>query len=114
MIFNIKINDNFTFKAILIAGGHYMAPTLSITYYSAVTRESVRLEFIISSMNDLDIFACNIGNAYLNSPYWGKIWTEAGSEIGSQEEYVFQIVRALYGLKSSEASWRDKLVDKLN
>ena len=79
MIFNIKINDNFTFKAILIAGGHNMAPTLSITCYSAVTRESVRLGFIISSMNNLDIFACNIGNAYLNDLCRGVLWTEAGS-----------------------------------
>ena len=77
------MDGKFTRKARLVAGGHKTVPTLSITEPIVVTRESVWLEFLIAGLKDQDICACDIGNAYLNSPYWGKIWTEAGSEIGS-------------------------------
>ena len=42
------------------------------------------------------------------------MWTEAGSEFGSEKGYIFLIVRALYGSKSSGAYWRDKLAETLN
>ena len=70
MIFDIKMDGKFTCKARLVAGGHKAAPPSSITYSSVVTRETVRLAFIISGLNDLDICACDIGNAYLNAPCW--------------------------------------------
>ena len=97
----------------MVAGGYTTAPPLSITYYSVVSRESVILEFIISGLNDLYICACGIGNAHLNAPYWGKLWTEGESKFGSEKGYVSLIVRALYGLKSSGASWRDKIAESL-
>ena len=70
MIFYIKMDGNFTRKYILVASGHNTAPPSSITKSSVVTKESVRLAFLISGMSDLDICACNIGNAYLNAPCW--------------------------------------------
>ena len=79
-----------------------------------MTRESVRLELIISGMHDLDICACDIGNAYLNAPYRGKLWTKAGSEFGSEKGYDFLIVRALYELKSSGAACIEKIAETLN
>ena len=42
------------------------------------------------------------------------MWTEAGSEFGSEKGYVFQVVRALYGMKSSGAAWITNLVETLN
>ena len=63
IIFDIQMDGKFTCKARLVVGGHHMKPTLSITYSSVVIRESVRLEFIIAGLNDLDICACDIGNA---------------------------------------------------
>ena len=50
-----------------------MAPPSFIPYYSVATRESVRLEFIIADLKYLDICTFDIGNAYLNAPYWGKL-----------------------------------------
>ena len=70
MIFDIKMDRNFTCKARLVAGGHKMAPPLLITYIIVVTRESVIQEFLIDGMNDLDICACDIGNANLNPLCW--------------------------------------------
>ena len=72
------MDRKFTHKSRLVAGGHKTAPPLSITYSSAVTRESVRLVFIIAGMKYLDICAYDIGNAYLNAYCRGKTVEQAG------------------------------------
>jgi hypothetical protein len=69
----------------------------------------VRIAFLAAALNDLDIMACDVSNAYLNAPCREKIWFVAGPEFGSQQGQVVKIVRALYGLKSSGASWRSML-----
>ena len=67
MIFDIKMDGKFTRKEILVADGRTTAPQSSITYSSVVSRESVRIVFLLASLNDLDIFSYDIGNAYLNA-----------------------------------------------
>ena len=113
MIFDIKMDGSFTRKARLVAGGHTTEAPASITYSSVVSRESVRLAFTIAGLNGLDICAADIGNAYLNAPCREKIWTIAGPEFGSDSGSVMVVVRALYGLKSSGASWRAMLAQSL-
>jgi hypothetical protein len=81
-------------------------PPASITYLSIVSRDSVRLAFLLAALNDMDIMACDIGNAYLNAPCRKRVWFVAGPEFGSRQGTVVKVVRALYGLKSSGASWR--------
>ena len=66
MIFDIMIDRKFTRNVILVADGHTSAPPSSITYSSVVSRESVRNEFLLASLNYLDILACDIGSVYLN------------------------------------------------
>ena len=77
MIFDIKMCGKFTRKARLVADGHTTARPSSITYLIVVSRESVRISFLIVSLNDLDIFAYDVGNAYLNAKCREKIWTES-------------------------------------
>ena len=69
MIFDINMGGKFTRKEILVADGHTTAPPPSITYSSVVSRESVRIAFLLASLNGLYIFACDIGNPYLNNKY---------------------------------------------
>ena len=52
-------------------------------------------------MNDLDILACDLENAYLNAPCAEKIWFEGGPECGEDQGKVLVITRVLYGLKSA-------------
>ena len=104
MIFDVKMD--LTRKARFVAGGHLTEPPASITYSSVVSRDSVRLAFLLAALNDLDIMACDVGNAYLNAPCREKVWFVAGPEFGSRQGTVIKVVRALYGLKSSGASWR--------
>jgi len=82
MIFDIKMDEKFTRKARLVAGGHTTDTPTSLTYSSVVSCDSVRIAFMLAAINDLNLSACDIGNAYLNAPCREKIWTVAGSEFG--------------------------------
>ena len=105
IIFDVKMD--FTRKARFVAGGHMTEAPNSLTYSSVVSRESVKIAFLIAALNDLDIMTCDIGNAYLNAPCREHIWFVAGAECGPElNGMVCKLVRALYGLKSSGAAWR--------
>jgi Reverse transcriptase (RNA-dependent DNA polymerase) len=99
VIFDIKMD--FTRKARIVAGGHLTDPPTSITYCSVVSCETVRIAFVLAALNDLDIFALDIGNAYLNAFNAEKVYTITGPEFGDEAGCIAVIVRALYGLKSS-------------
>ncbi|GFH55427.1 hypothetical protein CTEN210_11903 [Chaetoceros tenuissimus] len=114
MIFDIKMDGKFTRKARLVADGHKTDAPASITYSSVVSRDSVRICLMAASLNGLDVFACDIGNAYLNANCREKLWTVAGPEFGSEKGSVMIIARALYGLKSSGAAWRAKLAETMS
>ena len=62
---------------------------LSLTCYSVVSRYSVCLALLIAGINDLDIIACDIGNAYLNAPCQYKVWFAAGMEHGPEKSDLF-------------------------
>ena len=111
MIFDIKMD--FTRKARLVAGGHVTEPPASITYASVVSRDSVRIALTLAALNDVDVLSGDIGNAYLNAPCREKVFTVCGAEFGSDRGKYAKIVRALYGLKSSGASWRAHLAATL-
>jgi hypothetical protein len=72
MIFNVKID--FTCKARLVAGGHLTDPPTTLTYSSVVSRESVRLAFLIAALNDLNILVADIGNVYINATTKEKVY----------------------------------------
>ena len=74
---------DLTRKSRLVAGRDMTGLPSSSAYLSMVTRESVRIAFLIAGLNDLDVLACDIGNAYLNAPCREKVWFEAGAEFGS-------------------------------
>jgi hypothetical protein len=84
-----------------VADEHMTDPPTSITYASVVSRESVRIAFMYAALNDLDVQAADIQNAYLTSPCDEKVWTILGPEF---EGKCAIIVRSLYGLKSSGIS----------
>ena len=105
MIFDIKM-AGLVHKACLVGGGHTTDTPSSITYSSVVSCDSRWIAFFVAALNDLDIMAADIGNAYLNAPCCEKIWTMAGPEFGTDCGAIFLITRALYGLKSASVAWR--------
>ena len=107
-VFDVKFD--LTRKARLVAGGHRHKDVPNHLVFSSVaSRESVRLAFMLASLNELDILAGDIGNAYLNAPNREKVHVLCGTDLFTpeQEGRVAVIVRALYGLKSAAAAWRD-------
>jgi hypothetical protein len=111
IVFDIKMD--FTRKARFCAGGHTTDTPAAMTYSSVVSRDSVRIGFMLAALNGLDVMACDLENTYLNAPCVEKIWFEGGLECGSDKGKVCVVVRALYGLKSAGASWRATLAQAL-
>ena len=112
MIFDVKMMT-LTRKARLVAGGHLTDPPKESVYSSVVSRESVRLAFLAAALNDNKILSGDIQNAYLNAPTQERVYIICGSEFGSNADRPALIVKALYGLKSSGARFRDHLAQSL-
>jgi hypothetical protein len=112
LVFDVKMD--FTRKARFVAGGHMTDPPPTLTYSSVVSRDSVRIAFMLAALNDVDLLVADIGNAYLNAPTREQVYTTAGPEFGAElQGQSVIIVRALYGLKSSGAAWRAHLAGTL-
>lgn len=112
IIFDVKMD--FSRKAQFVAGGHVTDPPTTQTYASVVSRESVRIAFLLAALNDLDIMSVDIQGAYLNAPCKEKVFSICGAEFGL-EFYgrVAIIVKALYGLKTSAFAWREHLSETI-
>jgi hypothetical protein len=79
-----------------------------------VTRESIRIAFLIAALNELDILSANIGNAYLQASARKQVHTTAGPEFGlSRIGETVIIVRVMYGLKTSGTAWHTQLSETL-
>ena len=104
VVFDVKMT--FDQKCRFVAGGHTTEAPASMTYLSVVSRDSMRLGFLLAALNGVDMLACNLENAYLNAPCREKIWFEGGQECGEDQGKVLVITHALYGLKSVGSSWR--------
>jgi Reverse transcriptase (RNA-dependent DNA polymerase) len=74
-----------------------------VTYASVVSRESVRIGFLVA----------DIQSAYLNAPCAEKVYTICGPEFGKHEGRIGVIEKALYGLKTSGYAWRIHLDETL-
>ena len=110
MVFDVKL-DGFKRKARFVAGGHMTEAPPIMTYASVVSRETVRIAFTMAALNDLEVKACDIMNAYLTAPTEERIWTTLGPEFGPDAGKKALVVRALYGLKSAGASFSRHLAD---
>ena len=113
MIFDIKIGENFCRKARLVAGGHATEAPATLTYLSVVSRDSVQIALTIAALNELEVMACDIQNAYLTANCREKIWTRADPEFGSEVGTVLFICKALYGLRSSGGAFCSHLAETL-
>ena len=111
MIFDIKL-DGFRHKARLVAGGHMVeTPPPIMTYASVVSRDTIRIALTIAALNDLQVKASDVQNAFLIAPCEEKIWTKLGPEFGVDAGKSAILTRALYGLKSAGASFGNHVAD---
>jgi hypothetical protein len=112
IVFDIKM-DFTTRKAMFCAGGHTTNTPAAMMYSSIVSRDSVKIGFMLAALNGLDVMAGDLENAYLNAPCVEKIWFKGGLECGSDQGKVCVVVHAFYRLKSAGASWCATLAQAL-
>ena len=86
------------------------APAI-MTYASVVSRETVHIALTIVALDGLQGKAADITNAYITAPLEENIWTVIGPKFGSNAVEKTVIVCALYGLKSSSATFRRRMAD---
>jgi hypothetical protein len=67
-----------------------MEAPAAMTCSSVVSRESVRLGFMVAALNSLDIMACDLEKVDLNAKCQEKIWFEGGLECGANKGKVHQ------------------------
>ena len=117
IVFDVKMD--FTRKARFCANPHGKGKAEEIksapinTYASVVSRESIRIIFMLAALNDLNVLAADVGNAYLNAPAREKVWFRAGPEFAEKEGQRVVVRMALYGLFGSGAAWRRTLAETL-
>ena len=75
------------------------------------SQESVRIALTLAASNGLEVKTTDIQNAYLTAPCSEKVHTTLGTKFGENKHKTAIIVRALYGLASSGASFRNHVAD---
>ena len=100
-------------KARLVANCHLTEIPVESVYSGVVSMRSLRIMTFLAELNKLDLWATNIGNAYLEARTQEKLYIEAGSEFKELHGHFLIIEPALYGLRTSGACWHDRFADCL-
>ena len=77
----------------------------SLTYSIFVSRYGAQIAFTIAALKNLDVWACDIGNSYLNTKYRENLWKKAGTKFVNDKGKVVIVIRAVFGWKSNGAAW---------
>jgi hypothetical protein len=108
-VFDVKHDGRH--KARLVAGGHLTDEPDESVYSSVVSLRDLRLVVFAGEQNNLDIWAADVGNAYLESYTKEKVYIVAGSEFDDLQGSTLVINKALYGLRSSGLRWHERFAD---
>ena len=85
-------------------------PSMEDVFSGVVNMETVWICFVLAAMNNLEVCAGDIGNAYLYGKTKEKVYVIAGSEFGPVLKGKRLLIdKALYGLKSSSARFHEHL-----
>ena len=113
LVFDVKHDGRH--KARLVAGGHLTSPPKDAVYSGVVSIRSIRIITFLAELNSLQLWAADVGNAYLESYTKEKVYIIGGPEFISMGMvgHTLLIHRALYGLRSSGARWNERFADIL-
>lgn len=96
-------------KARLVADGHLTDVPLKSVYSGVVSIRGLRMMIFLAELNGLQIWATDIGNAYLEAETAEKLAIIAGLEFGPLQGHTLIIFKALYGLRTSGLRWHERL-----
>ena len=89
-------------KARLVAGGHLTPDPIHSLYSGVVSTRFLRLTIFLAKLNNMKVWAADIGNAYLEATTKEKLYIIAGPEFEELQGHILLVIHmALYGLKSS-------------
>ena len=111
MVYAVK--HDLRHKARLCARGDMTEPDKEQAYSGVVQLKSLRIALLIGELNGLKLCAGDISNAYLTSYTSEKVYVIAGPEFGELEGHTLIISKALYGLQTSGARYRESFSDVL-
>jgi hypothetical protein len=101
LVFDVKHDGQH--KVRFVADGHLTEIPLD---------SAVRIVLFLAKLNKVNVWATNIGNAYLEAETKERIYIIARSKFRSRKGRIL-IIRALYGLRSSGKRWHEQFADCL-
>ena len=108
LVWDVKMD--FTRKARWVLNGHKTPDPIGSTYAGVVSRESVHIALTYAALNDLNVFAADIQNAYLQAPSSQKDYIICGPEFSVENVGQTALIhRALYGGKVAGRDCRNHL-----
>ena len=96
-------------KARLVAGGHLAPDPIDSIYSGVVSTRSLRLSIFLAKLNNMKVWAGDIGNAYLEATTKEKLCMVAGPQFEELQGHILVIHKAFYGLKSSGLRWSQRI-----
>ena len=111
LIFDIKHDGRH--KARCVADGHLTDILVDSVHSGVVSLRGLRMMLFLAELNELDIWATYIGNAYLEATTCEKVYIVAGPEFEEKTGSIIIIHKDLYGLRSSGMQWHNKFADDL-
>ena len=108
LVWDVKMD--FTRKTRWVLDGHKTPDPIGSTYAGVVSRESVHIALTYATLNDLDVFAADIWNAYLQAPSSQKDYIICGPEFGVENIGPTGLIhRALHSGKAAGRDFRNHL-----
>jgi Reverse transcriptase (RNA-dependent DNA polymerase) len=95
-VFDVKHDGRH--KARLVANGYLTDIPLDLVYSGVVSLRGFHLVLFVAELNHLNIWATNIGNAYLEAYTSEKVYIITGPEFKDREGHILIISKALHGV----------------
>jgi Reverse transcriptase (RNA-dependent DNA polymerase) len=93
LVFDVKHNGRH--MARLVADGHLTDIPLNSVYSGVMSLQGFRLVLFLAELNNLQLWATDIGNAYLETYTTEKVYIIAGPEFGEREGHILVMSKAL-------------------
>lgn len=107
LVLNFELKQDFRRKARLVIQGFKVDPCDLSTHSTVVKGVLVRLLDVIAHQDNHKFLYGDIGNAFIQAQTQEKVYTICGKEWGDYYKCKAIIKRALYGLTTSAAQWRN-------
>ena len=96
LVFDVK--HDLRYKARLVAGGHLTELPKESIYSGVVSLRTLRLIVFVAELNGMDLWAADVGNAYLEAYTKEKVYIVAGPEFEKLQGHTLLFEKALYGM----------------